>query len=350
MSSEPYVSQIVIACQGGGSHTAFTAGALKTLLRREGDMPYRIIGLSGTSGGAICAFLTWFGLIRLSQNAWSRDQIIELIDNFWQGNSATQPWEKAWNDWVVAVLKLQGRGMLPMLNTSPYSAPVSLSVQTLQALFPRREFLDLRLLLERHVDLAAVQQPIYQPRLLIGAVEVLSGSFKAFDSCLSEISFDAVLASTTLPTLFRAVRIEDGVYWDGLFSQNPPIREFLQGLAAADKPDEIWVIRINPQTRATEPTTAEEIEDRRNELAGNLSLNQELAFIERINRWLADGSLVTGSKKPIKVRDLEMSPERSVGLGLSSKLNRDGAFIAELMAHGEERAIRFLQEWRPVAQ
>jgi predicted acylesterase/phospholipase RssA len=25
-----------------------------------------------------------------------------------------------------------------------------------------------------------------------------------------------------LPTLFRAVRTDGGVYWDGLFSQNPP--------------------------------------------------------------------------------------------------------------------------------
>ena len=45
--------RVAIACQGGGSHTAFTAGALSRLLAtpREAE----IVGLSGTSGGAICA-------------------------------------------------------------------------------------------------------------------------------------------------------------------------------------------------------------------------------------------------------------------------------------------------------
>jgi NTE family protein len=35
-----------IACQGGGSHTAFTAGALKRLLR---DDRYEVVALSDTS-------------------------------------------------------------------------------------------------------------------------------------------------------------------------------------------------------------------------------------------------------------------------------------------------------------
>lgn len=48
------------------------------------------------------------------------------------------------------------------------------------------------------------------------------------------------------------------------------------------KPDELWVVQINPQTREGEPTTLLEIADRRNELAGNLSLNQELRFVETL--------------------------------------------------------------------
>ena len=40
--------RIAIACEGGGSHTAFTAGVLKRLLGEE----IEIVALSGTSGGA----------------------------------------------------------------------------------------------------------------------------------------------------------------------------------------------------------------------------------------------------------------------------------------------------------
>ncbi len=49
--------RISIACQGGGSQTAFTAGVLKTLF--DDDLHHRrdIVGLSGTSGGALNAAL-----------------------------------------------------------------------------------------------------------------------------------------------------------------------------------------------------------------------------------------------------------------------------------------------------
>ena len=43
-------TNVAIACQGGGSHTAFTAGVLRTLLPELADSDYRLVGLSGTSG------------------------------------------------------------------------------------------------------------------------------------------------------------------------------------------------------------------------------------------------------------------------------------------------------------
>jgi NTE family protein len=112
------------------------------------------------------------------------------------------------------------------------------------------------------------------------------GEFRAFDSRRDRISAETVLASAAIPTVFRAVHLDGGVYWDGLFSQNPPIRELLEVM-----PDEIWVIQINPTQRDTEPQTTLDIADRRNELAGNLSLYQELHFIEKIDELLKAGIL-----------------------------------------------------------
>jgi NTE family protein len=55
---------VAIACQGGGSHTAFTAGVLQSLLQAKMDgADFEIVALTGTSGGAICALLAWHGLI-----------------------------------------------------------------------------------------------------------------------------------------------------------------------------------------------------------------------------------------------------------------------------------------------
>jgi NTE family protein len=87
-----------------------------------------------------------------------------------------------------------------------------------------------------------------------------------------------------------------------------------------------------------------EIADRRNELSGNLSLHQELGFIEKVDQLLEEGRLAAdGRYKQIVVRLLELTrPPRSRSLGTASKLNRDPAFIRQLLAHGRARAEEFL--------
>ena len=336
--------RVAIACQGGGSHTAFTAGALKPLLRDEGRAGYKICALSGTSGGAICAALAWYGLIKLAQGGWEREQAIKLLDDFWRDNSALSPWEQLWNGWTIGLLQLYKQGRLPEFKSSPYSPQFVVSTELLKALAPRQEFFDLRALLEKHIKLAEVHQPVIEPRLLIGAVGVLSGQFKAFDSMLGEISTDSILASTTLPSFFQAIRIDDEVYWDGLFSQNPPVRQLVVNIDIKLKPDEIWIIRINPQRLAAEPTSVEEIEDRRNALAGNLSLNHEVDVITKVSRWLREGKFKSEHVKPIDIHWIEMSPGLSGQLGYVTKLNRDPAFFARLIADGEAQSEAFLAE------
>jgi NTE family protein len=196
-------------------------------------------------------------------------------------------------------------------------------------------------MLHRRVRFDALEVPTGddRPMLLVGAVDVLSGEFRAFNSRHERITADTILASAAIPTLFRAVHLDGGTYWDGLFSQNPPVRELIDA-----RPDEIWVIQINPKDCESEPTTALEIADRRNELAGNLSLHQELHFIEKIDEMLEDGLLAPdGTYTSIMVRVIELSrPRISRRFGAVSKLNRDPAFIGALMAHGEERAEEFL--------
>src|SRR6516165_4147070 len=78
--------RVVIACQGGGSHTAFTAGVLKRLLGAKELTGYQVSGLSGTSGGAVCALLAWYALL-------DGDPVRAglLLDRFWADNSARRP-------------------------------------------------------------------------------------------------------------------------------------------------------------------------------------------------------------------------------------------------------------------
>ncbi|HJV92856.1 MAG TPA: hypothetical protein VJ572_05220, partial [Azonexus sp.] len=146
-----------------------------------------------------------------------------------------------------------------------------------------------------------------------------------------------------IPELFRAVRIGHGLYWDGLFSENPPVRGFLAGgQSLADKPDEIWIIQINPERRRQEPKLSSEIIDRRNELAGNLSLNQELFFVDQTNKWLAKGWLNAEHFKQVKVRHIPLKRE----LDYPSKLDRSPAFINGLLIEGQREGLAFLHTLR----
>jgi NTE family protein len=317
--------RVAIACQGGGSHTAFTAGVLKRLLRAEVLKRYEVVGLSGTSGGAVCALLAWDNLLRGDTRGAA-----EALDDFWRDNSATAPHEQIINSWVLWASSLQNFITMPVV--SPYYDNY-FSVSALE---------EFKRMLERRVDFAKVElQPEDSyPALLVGAVDVLSGEFKTFNSRRDRITPETILASAAIPTLFRSVRAGDGrTYWDGLFSQNPPIRELTD-----EGPDEIWVIQINPKELESQPRTVLEIVDRRNELSGNLSLYQELRSIEKIDQLLEEGLLSPDGKyKQIVVRVIELSRSRfSRSLGTASKLNRDPRFIEELMSHGEARADEFL--------
>ena len=315
--------RVVIACQGGGSHTAFTAGVLKRLLGADELAGYQLAGLSGTSGGAVCALLAWHALLDDDPVGAGR-----LLDRFWADNSARGPMEMLVNTWVQWAGAWQDLGgALPAV--SPYHWPASVAGAD-----------QFCAMLGRQVDFGRIQvdRAGQHPVLLIGAVDVLSGRFRTFNSRRDRITADTVLASAAIPNLFRAVRLEDGTYWDGLFSQNPPVRELLDA-----GPDELWVIQINPRQRDTEPTTLAEIADRRNELSGNLSLYQELAFIEKIDQLLEAGMLRQGGKyKQVAVRVIELPRSSLPRAQAASKLNRDPVFIRNLMACGEQQAGEFL--------
>ena len=313
--------RVAIACQGGGSHTAFTAGVLSRLFDSDELDRYRIVGLSGTSGGAVCALLAWSAL-RKGDRRGAR----ALLEGFWADNAASSPADAAANAFMIWTSTLQGAGLLPVV--SPYDLPVN-------------GFDLFRELLGRQVDFDGIDVDVTAefPLLLVGAVDVLSGSFRAFHSRHDRITADVVLASAAIPTAFPTVHTHGGSYWDGLFSQNPPVRELLEA-----EPDELWVIQINPTTRADEPRTVLDIADRRNELAGNLSLFQELHVIEKVDQLLAEGLLVGDRYKQVTVRVLELRRPGGLSrlLGPSSKLNRDPGFLRELMAQGERQAAEFL--------
>jgi NTE family protein len=220
------------------------------------------------------------------------------------------------------------QGLLPSIEVAP---------NMVSALAQR----DLGAAIRRHLPVEVPQTLADDntPDIYVGAADVRSGAFTVFGG-RSPPSIEQVLASAAVPELFPAVRVGERYFWDGLLSQNPPVRDFLRGRKAADIPDEIWIVRINPVNCPIVPSQLNDIRDRRNEMAGNLALAEEVYFIERVNKWVA-GGLLPG-KKHIAVREIAADGLNERRFDYASKLDRAPAFIEALLEQGRAAAAAFL--------
>jgi NTE family protein len=93
----------------------------------------------------------------------------------------------------------------------------------------------------------------------------------------------------------------------------------------------------------------EDIRDRENDLAGNLSLNQELDHIITVNRWLEKYGAEhppLNERKTVVVRTIKMTPDTAWGLRYTSKFNRAREHLARLREEGRTVAAHWLSDWR----
>ena len=269
----------------------------------------------------MCAALVWRGLV-----ASGPEEATRRLLAFWRDLEVHDVVDAIGNFWAVQWAR----------------APITVEVSPYLYEPPAEP--TLRALLGTHLDLerlTADPAARARPKLLIGATEVMEGDRVIFEG--ESLTYDDLIASAAVPPLFRAKRVgRQHLYWDGLFASNPPVREFTD---LDERPDEIWVVQINPQRREHEPRSMRDIVDRRNELAGNLSLGQELYFVDKINRMIDSHQALVSQYKRIRVRVVELAAE---GLDYPSKLDRRGVFIEQLLDAGRERADWFFDarsEW-----
>lgn len=315
-----------LALQGGGSHGAFTWGALDALLA---EPHVAIEGLSGTSAGAVnavalasgyathpqapragaraCLARVWQDIGQWSALGWLPARFGRAL---W-GGGANSEWVAQAQMWVQAFTGLLSPYQTNPLNLNP-----------------------LRPLLERCVDFEAIQH-CGGPRVFVSATQVSSGRAAIFSG--DGLTLDAVLASACLPTLFQAIEIDGQAYWDGGYALNPALSPLI---ASCEHPD-LLVIQINPLRRPDLPDTATQIMDRMNELTFNASLLAQMRAIDKINRLLAQGALAPGSGKSIRLHRID-GGEDLLAYAASTKLRSDPELIEALFELGHRAAKRWL--------
>jgi NTE family protein len=100
------------------------------------------------------------------------------------------------------------------------------------------------------------------PRLIITAVDVLSGQPIIFDSYKIQIQMKHLLATIGYPQYgFPWVDVDDGVYaWDGSLLSNTPVREVMIASPSSDK--NIFIIENYPSKIDRLPTNMSEVQSR----------------------------------------------------------------------------------------
>jgi NTE family protein len=153
----------------------------------------------------------------------------------------------------------------------------------------------------------------------------------------ADMSPDALLASACLPTMYKAVEIDGEAYWDGGYSGNPTISPLVRECSA----DDTILVQINPVERPGTPRTAQEIQNRLNEISFNSPLLKELRMIALL-RQVADPGHTEGALWA-SMRMHRIASDLMVELGVSSKLNAEWAFLKMLRDEGRRAAAEFLE-------
>ena len=384
------LKKVAVGCQGGGMHAAFEVGVLTEILKNTNEQRakdiddqkrFELVGLSGTSAGALCALMAWYGLApKKGGGSGSEQEAIDKLKHFWDGFVANGGAETVLNfltyrtfwaeEMEVPVLGVNA----PVFSSlNPYGAIFKAVAACLPKLGVREEYFDLKKLLNEacpELNPDNINWEGVKTRLLIGATEVVNGFETVFDSDVNKkfvsdankkpkqkeakepndwrqrlpLTLSGVAASGTLPIFREAEHIKgSGYYWDGLYSQNPPVREFFTG--AHQVPDELWIVRINPQQWPELPKSNADIQDRQNELMGNLSLHKELDFILKVNSWSKRYKDFAKHHKQVIVRTIKMEEEAADELRYSSKFNRSRDFMEKLREQGEKVAGTWLDLW-----
>ena len=302
--------KVALALQGGGSHGAYTWGVLDRLLD---DAPIDIIGVTGTSAGAINGAVLVNGLVRGGPNRaraelrryWEAIGTMPGFGSFFSEisgeSAATTLLENipAYIEWVRQSL-------------SPYDLPAPHSTPLRPLLTELIDFNRLRL-----------QEEI---QLTVCATNPRTAKRRVFTN--QDVSVDALLASACLPQLFPAVQIDGEPYWDGGFTGNPALAPLLTKMPDCD----LIIVRVDPIARPEAPRSLPDILSRAVEISHNSTFWLELGALAVLLRFVDEER---SPFRRIRFHVIEADPimER---FPTSSKLNNYPPLLEYLFDLGRE--------------
>ena len=308
---------ISLALQGGGSHGAFTWGVLDRLLE---DERLSIEGISGASSGAMNAAVLAYGY-----TLGGREGARKTLRDFWEQ------------------IALEFSEKIPVLN--PFNGATALDTYLeLTKTFSPYELnpLDmnpLRDLVAQSIEIEKLRSncPI---KLFIAATQVSTGKLRIFEK--HELNIDTLMASACLPSIHKAVKIENESYWDGGLAGNPPVFPLIFNC----KHNDVVIVMLHPLKTSNLPNTAEEIRQYASDLSFNTAFLREMRAIASSKEiisgyWLPSGKLEKRLGK-INIHMIEDQATLSK-FDARSKYNTLPSFLELLFKEGYAAAAAWLE-------
>jgi len=168
------VPKIAVACQGGGTHAAFEVGVLTEILKDvEARNRFELVGLRGTSAGALCALTVWYGLATKAGRPGSAADAIKNINSFWDAFAANTPAEIMQNAFAQVALSAQEQEVpllginMPIFGLNPRGVLSHAVLAELRQLGVRKEYVDFDTMLSAACpDFETIDWPNLPARLL----------------------------------------------------------------------------------------------------------------------------------------------------------------------------------------
>ena len=273
-----------LVLSGGGARGAYQVGVLKALaqlLPRTGVNPFQIV--CGTSSGAINA-------AKVASEADDFHQAIQGLEAIWSNLSSDQIHQVGYMDIVKSAVKI-----LMSFFHSGIANGQSLS------LFNNQPLLNL---LQRSIDIARLDKMISAQHihaLSISALGYSSGQnfsfFQGHESLKSwrrsrrigvktRLEHKHLMASSALPAIFPAVRLNQEYFGDGALRQSAPMSAALH--LGADK---LLVIGVSGSNDSQDERVVAQHSPTIAQVLGNLlnsafidSLEEDVHMLERFNR------------------------------------------------------------------
>jgi NTE family protein len=274
--------KIALVLTGGGARSAYQVGVLKgiaELLRRGSSCPFQII--TGTSAGAVSA-------IALASDAAHFRRSVYAIERVWRDFRVhhvfkADPWSmlKSGMHWMLALLS-GGWLMHPphaMFDNTPLWELL-------------REQLDFdgipRSLYKRHLEAIGVCATCYADAdsvtFYASASEVEPWARVFRKGARAQLTLDHLMASLSIPFLFRPVLLNEQFFGDGAMRQTSPLSPAIH-LGA----DRLLIVGVNDPINLGAPPKVPAIEPSFGQIIGfmldSLFMDQLHADLERINRY-----------------------------------------------------------------